>query len=93
MPHFVDARIPVLFGVEPTPEDAVLPPASGTPHAAGCACCVARAPGAAGLDRLFLGRVRGELPWFTRVVVTGEDPALRSAITRDAVLSARFRLG
>ena len=93
MPLFVDARIPVVFGAEPGDGDAVLPPGDDAAHPAGCACCVARAPGAAGLDRLFLDRVRGDIPWFRRVVVTGDDPALRAALTSDPVLSARFRHG
>ena len=93
MALFIDARIPVVFGAEPGLQDAVLVPRGGVAHAAGCACCVARSPDAAGLDRLFLQRVRGEVPWFIRVVVTQDDAAIRSAIRTDPVLSARFRLG
>ena len=92
MALFVDARIPVVFGVEPRAQDAVFTRAEGAGHVAGCACCVARSPDAAGLDRLFLQRVRGEVAWFTRVVVPTSDPALREAIQTDPVLSARFRL-
>ena len=92
MALFIDARIPVAFGVQPGSQDAVLVPQGGVAHAAGCACCVARSPDAAGLDRLFLQRVRGEVPWFTRVVVMADDPDLRRAVTADPVLSARFRL-
>ncbi len=90
---FVDARIPVVFGVTAGERDAVLRPTGETAHPAGCACCVARSPDAAGLDRLFLDRVRGTIPWFTRVVVTTEDAGLRKAVQTDPVLSARFRLG
>ena len=61
-------------------------------HPAGCTCCVARSEDALALDRLFLARVRGEVPWFRRVVVPADDPALRAALTADPVLSARFRL-
>ncbi len=94
MAVFIDARIPVVFGVEPSEGDAVLPAQAGAAaHPAGCACCVARAPGTAGLDRLFLDRVRGAVPWFRRVVVPEDDPALRAALEADPVLSARFRLG
>ncbi len=93
MTRFVDARIPVVFGTRPGERDALLAPTDAVPHASGCACCIARSPGAAGLDRLFLDRVRGTIPWFTRVVVASDDPALRAAILDDPVLSARFRLG
>ena len=89
---FVDARIPVVFGVQPGPGDHAWRPQPDVPHPAGCACCVARSPLAAGLDLLFLQRVRGEIPWFSRVVITQDDPALRSAIASDPVLTARFRL-
>ena len=90
---FVDARIPVVFGGEAGPLDAVLVAAGGAVHPAGCACCAARSPDAAGLDRLFLQRVRGEVPWFTRLVVTGDAEALRALIEADPVISARFRVG
>ena len=93
MAVFLDARIPVVFGAEPGPQDAVFIPEGGMAHPAGCACCLARSPDAAALDRLFLRRVRGDVPWFTRIVVAGDDPALRDALTTDPVLSARFRLG
>ena len=93
MAVFVDARIPVVFVGEAGPLDAVLAPADSIAHAAGCACCVARSPVAAGLDRLFLQRVRGEMPWFTRVVALEDTAALRTVIETDAVISARFRLG
>lgn len=90
---FVDARIPVVFGVEPGASDAVFIPESGVAHPPGCGCCIARGPLATSLDRLFLGRVRGEVPWFTRVVIAVDDEAIRAAIATDVVLSARFRLG
>lgn len=93
MARFIDARTQVVFGAEPGEQDAVLVPEGGDAHPVACACCIVRSPGAAGLDRLFLQRVRGEVPWFTRVVVLGHDPALRAAIETDPVLSARFRLG
>ncbi len=93
MAIFVDARIPVVFGMAPGPDDAVLVPSGGATHSVGCACCVARSPDAAGLDRLFLQRVRGQVPWFTRVVVAGEDAQLRIVIGTDPVISARFRIG
>ena len=93
MTMFVDARIPVVFGVEPCGTDAVLVLTGAAVHVAGCLCCVVRSPDAAGLDRLFLDRVRGTVPWFTRVVVASEPAGLRAAILSDPVLSARYRLG
>ena len=90
---FVDPSIPVVFGARPGPEDAVIVPADASPHPVGCACCLARSPDAAALDRLFLQRVRGDVPWFKRVVVATEDTMLRAVIATDPVLSARFRLG
>ena len=93
MAVFVDARIPVVFGADPGEHDALLVLDGKVAHPGGCACCQARSSNAAGLDPLFLDRVRGTMPWFTRVVVVGEDPALRQAIQTDPVLSARFRLG
>ncbi len=89
----LDARIPVVFGAQPGPSDAVLAVPPGTVHAAGCGCCIARSPAAAALDRLFLQRVRGEVPWFTRVVLPVPDPAVSDALRTDPVLSARYRLG
>ena len=93
MAMFIDARIPVVFGAEPCGTDAVLVPGGSAPHPPGCGCCLARSPDAAGLDQLFLDRVRGTVPWFTRVVVTTEHAGLRAAIASDPVLSARYRLG
>ena len=93
MAHFIDARTQIVFGAEPGAQDAVFLPEGGAAHSVACACCIARSPDAAALDRLFLQRVRGEVPWFTRVVVPVPDPALRAAIETDPVLSARFRLG
>ena len=93
MTVFVDARIPILFGVEPCSTDVVLLPEGSAPHPTGCACCIARGAGAAALDQLFLDRVRGAIPWFKRVVVAQDWPALRNALATDPVLVARFRLG
>jgi hypothetical protein len=47
------------------------------------------------LGRLFLARVRGELPWFRGVVAVtrseaGAD-AVRAALVDDVVTAARFR--
>ncbi len=93
---FIDARIPVVFGVTPGPSDAVLAPDDqwAMEHPAGCTCCVARGPVAVALDRLFVGRVRGTIAWFDRVVVAAPgEAAVRAALACDAVAAARFRLG
>jgi hypothetical protein len=90
MPVFIDARIPVVFAATPQPTDAIL--AAGRQHQVGCACCIVRGPAAAAFDDLFIGRVRGTLPWFTRVVVPTDDPAVRDTLTNDPVVSARFSL-
>ena len=70
-----------------------MPPQS---HAAACSCCGGRAPAATALDRLFQARVRGQCPWFDRVVALAETPEARAAIAaalvEDAVTAARFRL-
>jgi hypothetical protein len=96
MSLFIDARIPVVFGASPRAKDAVLAPDAtwGDLHPIACACCVGRLPAAQAMDQLFMGRVRGSIPWFDRLVVdkTGES-AVRAALADDAVVSARFRLG
>lgn len=64
-------------------------------HAAACACCGGRPPAAAALDRLFQARVRGQCPWFERVVALAETAegraAIGAALVEDAVTAARFR--
>jgi hypothetical protein len=66
------------------------------PHAVACACCQGRGPVAEALDRLFQARVRGQCPWFERVLAlaeTAEATAMvRAALREDAVTAARFRL-
>ena len=98
MTLFIDARIPVVFGAAmPGPADAILVPDpswDAAQHPAGCGCCGARGPAALALDRLFQARVRGEIPWFDRVVAPREAGALLGeAIAADALSAARFRLG
>jgi hypothetical protein len=104
-----DGRIPVLFGTTPGPTDALLREGKGaaapgvewfTPapagHAAGCACCTARAPAGQALGRLALARARGEAPFFLRVVAHVASQAGRQAVLQalaaDPVAAARFRL-
>lgn len=98
MTLFIDARIPVVFdAATPGPADAILVPDLSwdvAQHSAGCGCCGARGPAALALDRLFQARVRGEVPWFDRVVAPHEaETLLREAIAADALSAARFRLG
>ena len=68
-------------------------------HRAGCECgtCgTGRGPAALALDQLFQGRVRGSVPWFTRLVAflpaEAARAALRDALDTDAVTAARYRL-
>ncbi len=85
----------MVFDVAPGEGDAVLAaqPDWLVPHAADCACCVARGPAARALDHLFLDRVRGRVPWFNRVVVTGAADAVRNAVLEDGVVMSRYRIG
>ena len=111
MPLWLDARIPILVGADPAPGDAALieagasaPPgvphalfAADMPHPAGCACCTARVGAALALDRLFLRRARGEVPFFRRVTAVlataAGEASVRAALASDPVVSARYRLG
>lgn len=72
----------------------VLPQAAG--HAIGCACCLPRGPVAEALSRLFLQRVRGEIPYFAEIVAVPAGAqgvaAIRAALQNDPVVFARFRL-
>ena len=95
MTRFIDARIPVVFGTAPGAKDAVLTPDAdwAAAHPIACACCVSRGPAAHAMDQLFLDRVRGNLPWFDRLVVDpAAETAVREALEADSVVSARFRL-
>ncbi|TPG46500.1 hypothetical protein EAH89_24625 [Roseomonas nepalensis] len=64
-------------------------------HPQACTCCGGRPPLAAALDRLFLARVKGQAPWFDRVValVPGEDAraALARTLKEDPMASSRYR--
>jgi hypothetical protein len=65
-------------------------------HAPACACCGARGPVAEALDRLFLGRVRGQFPWFNAIAALPRSAdsaeAIRRTLREDQASSARFRL-
>jgi len=108
----LDARIPLHLlrpGETPAPGMALLAEApaevSATAmalfsltgaHVPACACCGVRGPVAEALDRLFLGRVRGEFPWFTAIAALPQSAeaaeAIRQTLRDDAASSARFRL-
>jgi hypothetical protein len=66
-------------------------------HPAACPCCVPRGPLAAALTSLFLARARGEVPFFTAVLVAGGDEraeaAIREALRRDPLVGGRYRAG
>lgn len=108
----LDARIPIHLlkpGETPAPGMAVLAEApaevsapamalfslSGA-HVPACTCCGVRGPVAEALDRLFLGRVRGALPWFTAIAALPQSAeaaeAIRKTLRDDPASSARFRL-
>ena len=64
-------------------------------HPAGCACCGPRSPAAQALSRLFVGRGRGSVPFFSSVLVVAGpagERAVLDALTRDAAVAAWFRL-
>ncbi|MCZ8278580.1 MAG: hypothetical protein O9313_09610 [Acetobacteraceae bacterium] len=108
----LDARIPLHLlrpGETPAPGMALLAEApaevSATAmalfsltgaHVPACACCGVRGPVAEALDRLFLGRVRGTLPWFSAIAALPQSAEAAEAICNtlrdDAASSARFRL-
>ena len=89
----VDARTPVraLAHGEVMPEGAALLEGFGATHVLGCACCVARSPGALAFDRLFLARVKGERIFACVVVPAANAAAARAAVEDDIVVRARFR--
>jgi hypothetical protein len=108
----LDARIPIHLlkrGETPAPGMALLaeaPTEASAPatalfslngaHVPACACCGVRGPVAEALDRLFLGRVRGEFPWFTAIAALPQSPeaaeAIRQTLRDDQACFARFRL-
>ncbi|HEY1856385.1 hypothetical protein [Acidocella sp.] len=87
-------RIPILFGIPPHTDDAVLVedgqtmPQKGytvrfslaTPsHPFGCTCCTLRSPAADALGQMFRARATGTAPFFKRVVVVA-SPAGETAV-------------
>ncbi|WP_235035265.1 hypothetical protein [Roseomonas sp. 18066] len=68
------------------------PPPGG--HPIGCGCCAPRGQAAVALDRLFLGRVRGSIPWFDEVIAVAHTEAGKATILaalEDSVVGSRFR--
>lgn len=61
-------------------------------HVAGCACCAARASLAEALNRLYVGRARGTVPWFDRVLVALAEDDEAVASLADPLVASRFRL-
>jgi hypothetical protein len=91
-------RVPVVAGDSGLagPRDVVQPawPGSATHHVIGCTCCFARTPLAQALAKLFFARARGEIPFFSRVIVPcapTDEPALADALVADPLTAARFR--
>jgi len=96
---FLDARVPVRFGVIDAEAAALVadglpdPPACAvwhfTPetaapgHAPGCACCAPRLAAAEALRRLFLARAKGEVAFFRSVSVFA--PPATEAVIRGAL--------
>jgi hypothetical protein len=90
---FLDARVPVRFGVIDAEAAALVadglpdPPAcavghfapEAAGHAPGCACCAPRLAAAEALRRLFLARAKGEVAFFRSVSVFA-PPAAEAAI-------------
>jgi hypothetical protein len=79
-----DARIPVIFGQQPSADDMVLleeglaAPALGhvqrfstklPGHLPGCSCCVARSPAATALASVFRARATGTAPYFNQLLI------------------------
>jgi hypothetical protein len=94
-----DMQIPILFGIQPRSDDAVLAEdgqavshagytlrfsrPATSGHPLGCTCCTRRSPAAEALGRLFRVRATGMAPFFKRVVVLA-SPAGEAAV-REAV--------
>ncbi|GAA5265400.1 hypothetical protein ACOSOMT5_P1825 [Acidiphilium sp. MT5] len=84
-----DAPAPVVAAVERFSTG----PARG--HKRGCYCCAPRNQAALALNRLFLARARGTVPWFKRLIFIGDEAAqaeLRAALADDVLSRARFVL-
>src|SRR5271166_3685784 len=91
-----DGRGPGAAGGQGVPTVGFCLPEADGAHPAACLCCLPRGPVAEALGRLFLARVRGEVPFFTAVLAVPRDArgeaAIREAVRDDPLLSARYRL-
>lgn len=106
-----DGRIPVVFGGaigagDVVVTDGVVAAPDGVAvvrlgvvseplHGVGCLCCAPRGAAAEVLGRLFVERARGEVGFFSRVVVVGSAgtvAAVRRAVATDGVCAGRYRL-
>ncbi len=100
MAPFLDARLPLIFGLasEAGAADALLLEGAGKPargrdwftpdtgigHPQGCTCCEARNGAGMALARLVLARGRGSGLFFNRVIAVIQTEAGRRAV-RDAL--------
>ncbi|WP_431281025.1 hypothetical protein ACQW02_16585 [Humitalea sp. 24SJ18S-53] len=80
-------------GVAPPAGASAVAEFSADSHVVGCNCCAGRLPAAVALDRLFLDRVRGNVPFFRAVAALASDDQVQRALAQDAVVGARFRPG
>jgi hypothetical protein len=70
-------------------------PAGPGAHLAGCGCCGFRSPAAHALDRLFLAKVKGEVPDFRTVLAAASELGRReieTALQDDPVAPMRYRV-
>lgn len=79
----------------PPPGRAVAFVAAGaSPHAAGCNCCVSRGSVAQAMAALFVARARGEVAFFSRLLVVLDAAgraAARAALEGDRFVAGRYR--
>jgi hypothetical protein len=96
MSFSLDARIPVIFGIQAAagPQDALLLEGQGAPttgrdyfqpeppatHPANCACCPPRNSAGMALARLMLARGRGTGLFFNRVIAVTTTDQGKAAI-------------
>ncbi len=61
-------------------------------HGDGCRCCAPRSSLPEALNRLYVGRARGIVPWFDRVLVALPADGDATASLADPLIASRFRL-
>jgi len=88
------AALVVEDGIDP-PDAVAVESFPAPPHPLGCACCVARSAASAAFDRLFLARVKGEVPHFASVLAAAATEegraAIEAALATDPVVPMRYR--